>query len=61
MNSFAAPSTSVRLDTSRFITFARDIKKLCAEIANPIYRARSFIYPTTDPGVNPYLRRSAFC
>ncbi len=40
---------------------ARDIRALCAEVANPMLRARSFIYPQTDPGVNPYLRRSAFC
>jgi hypothetical protein len=40
---------------------ARDIRTLCAEVSNPILRARSFIYPPADPGVNPYLRRSAFC
>jgi hypothetical protein len=40
---------------------ARDIRTLCAEVPNPVLRARSFIYPRTDPGVNPYLRRSAFC
>ena len=40
---------------------ARDIRTLCAEAANPVQRARAFIYPRTDPGVNPYLRRSAFC
>jgi radical SAM superfamily enzyme YgiQ (UPF0313 family) len=40
---------------------ARDIRNLCAEVSNPVLRARSFIYPQTDPGVNPYLRRSRFC
>jgi radical SAM superfamily enzyme YgiQ (UPF0313 family) len=40
---------------------ARDIQALCAEVSNPTLRARSFIYPRTDPGVNPYLRRSRFC
>jgi hypothetical protein len=40
---------------------ARDIRALCAEVSNPVLRARSFIYPPTDPGVNPYLRRSRFC
>jgi radical SAM superfamily enzyme YgiQ (UPF0313 family) len=40
---------------------ARDIRTLCAEVSNPVLRARSFIYPQTDPGVNPYLRRSGFC
>lgn len=40
---------------------ARDIRALCAEASNPALRARSFIYPRTDPGVNPYLRRSQFC
>ncbi len=40
---------------------ARDIRALCAEVSNPVLRARSFIYPQTDPGVNPYLRRSRFC
>jgi hypothetical protein len=40
---------------------ARDIQALCAEVSNPALRARSFIYPRTDPGVNPYLRRSRFC
>lgn len=40
---------------------ARDIRALCAEVSNPAVRARSFIYPQTDPGVNPYLRRSQFC
>jgi hypothetical protein len=40
---------------------ARDIQALCAEASNPALRARSFIYPRTDPGVNPYLRRSRFC
>ena len=39
----------------------RDIRALCAEAANPVLRARSFIYPQTDPGVNPYLRRAGFC
>jgi radical SAM superfamily enzyme YgiQ (UPF0313 family) len=39
----------------------RDIRTLCAEVSNPVLRARSFIYPQTDPGVNPYLRRSRFC
>ena len=29
--------------------------------ANPALRARSFLYPATDPGTNPYLRRSRFC
>jgi radical SAM superfamily enzyme YgiQ (UPF0313 family) len=40
---------------------ARDIRALCSEVSNPALRARSFIYPRTDPGVNPYLRRSRFC
>jgi radical SAM superfamily enzyme YgiQ (UPF0313 family) len=40
---------------------ARDIRALCAEVSNPVLRARSFIYPPTDPGVNPYLRRARFC
>lgn len=40
---------------------ARDIRTLCAEVSNPVLRARSFIYPPADPGVNPYLRRSSFC
>lgn len=40
---------------------AREIRALCAEVPNPMLRARSFIYPPTDPGVNPYLRRSRFC
>ncbi|HYD50507.1 MAG TPA: hypothetical protein VEB21_19280, partial [Terriglobales bacterium] len=40
---------------------ARDIRALCAQVSNPALRARSFIYPQTDPGVNPYLRRSRFC
>jgi len=40
---------------------ARDIRTLCREVPNPVLRARSFIYPPTDPGVNPYLRRSEFC
>lgn len=40
---------------------ARDIRTLCAEVSNPVLRARSFIYPATDPGVNPYLRRARFC
>ena len=39
----------------------RDIQTLCAGNANPVLRARSFIYPQTDPGVNPYFRRSRFC
>jgi len=40
---------------------AHGIRALCAAVTNPVVRARSFIYPQTDPGVNPYLRRSAFC
>ena len=40
---------------------ARDIRALCTAVPNPVLRARSFIYPQTDPGVNPYLRRSGFC
>jgi hypothetical protein len=39
---------------------AHDIRTLCAEVSNPALRARSFIYPQSDPGVNPYLRRSEF-
>jgi radical SAM superfamily enzyme YgiQ (UPF0313 family) len=39
---------------------ARDIRALCAAVSNPVLRARSFIYPDTDPGANPYLRRSRF-
>ena len=39
---------------------ARDIRALCAAVSNPVLRARSFIYPGSDPGVNPYLRRSRF-
>jgi radical SAM superfamily enzyme YgiQ (UPF0313 family) len=39
----------------------RDIQSLCAAVSNPALRARSFIYPQSDPGVNPYLRRSGFC
>jgi hypothetical protein len=42
-------------------TQARDIRALCRQLSNPVLRARSFIYPQTDPGVNPYLRRSRFC
>ena len=38
----------------------RDIRELCMEAPHPVLRARSVIYPKTDPGVNPYLRRSAF-
>lgn len=37
----------------------RDIRALCDEVSNPALRARSFIYPLSDPGVNPYLRRSS--
>jgi radical SAM superfamily enzyme YgiQ (UPF0313 family) len=40
---------------------ARDIRALCAAVSNPVLRARSFIYPQSDPGVNPYLRQSGFC
>ena len=40
---------------------ARDIQALCVEAANPALRARSFIYPQTDPGVNPYFRHARFC
>jgi hypothetical protein len=39
---------------------SRDIRILCAEARNPAQRARSFIYPRVDPGVNPYLRRAQF-
>jgi hypothetical protein len=64
---FRVAPEAFRLERERRMRFwhdadqTRDIQRLCAEIANPVYRARSFIYPTTDPGVNPYLRRSAFC
>jgi radical SAM superfamily enzyme YgiQ (UPF0313 family) len=40
---------------------ARDIRTICTGVSNPVLRARSFIYPPTDPGTNPYLRRSGFC
>ncbi len=40
---------------------AHQIHALCASSSNPVLRARSFIYPVTDPGVNPYLRRAEFC
>ncbi len=40
---------------------ARDLRRLRSDVSNPILRARSFIYPATDPGVNPYLRHARFC
>lgn len=39
---------------------AADIRALCDRASSPLSRARGFIYPATDPGVNPYLRRCAF-
>lgn len=39
----------------------RDIQALCVETPNPIVRARTFVYPPTDPGMNPYFRRARFC
>jgi hypothetical protein len=42
-------------------TQAHNIRALCAKAPSPVQRARSFIYPDTDPGVNPYLRRSRVC
>jgi radical SAM superfamily enzyme YgiQ (UPF0313 family) len=64
---FRVDPTEFRLESARRMRFwhdevqARDIAELCAEVGNPVLRARSFIYPQTDPGVNPYLRRSRFC
>jgi hypothetical protein len=55
-----------RLSEPRTMRFSHDgeqagaITRLCSEIANPVLRARSFIYPPTDPGVNPYLRHARF-
>jgi len=64
---FCVDPLEFRLQSPRRMRFwhddvqARDIRALCATVSNPALRARSFIYPQTDPGVNPYLRRSAFC
>ena len=64
---FRVDPAEFRLEGARRMRFwhdevqARDIADLCAEVGNPVLRARSFIYPQTDPGVNPYLRRSRFC
>ncbi|MGH7787134.1 MAG: B12-binding domain-containing radical SAM protein [Candidatus Binatia bacterium] len=64
---FAVDPAEFRLAGAKTMRFwhddeqARDIRKLCREVSNPILRARSFIYPPSDPGVNPYLRRSGFC
>jgi hypothetical protein len=64
---FRVDPTEFRLEGARRMRFwhdevqARDIAALCAEVSNPVLRARSFIYPQTDPGVSPYLRRSRFC
>jgi radical SAM superfamily enzyme YgiQ (UPF0313 family) len=65
--SFQGEPESFRLPSPRRMRFrhddaqARDIRALVADISNPVLRARSFIYPPTDPGVNPYLRRAEFC
>ncbi|HYB99098.1 MAG TPA: cobalamin-dependent protein [Candidatus Limnocylindrales bacterium] len=40
---------------------AEDIRSLCSRERDPAARARSFLYPASDPGTNPYLRRSEFC
>lgn len=64
---FAVEPSGFRLDQPRTMRFrhdakqAHDLETLCAEEAHPVLRARSFIYPRTDPGFNPYLRRGAFC
>jgi hypothetical protein len=64
---FRVDPSEFRLEKPRAMRFwhdaeqARDIQALCAAVSNPALRARSFIYPRTDPGVNPYLRRSGFC
>jgi len=64
---FRVDPEEFRLDRPRQMRFwhderqASDIRALCTEVSNPVLRARSFIYPQTDPGVNPYLRRSRFC
>jgi len=49
MNSFAAPSTSVRLDTSRFITFARDIKISHSIFALPFALLSAFLAAGGSP------------
>jgi radical SAM superfamily enzyme YgiQ (UPF0313 family) len=64
---FRVDPAQFRLPSPRTMRFwhdevqAREIEALCAEVSNPVLRARSFIYPQTDPGTNPYLRRSRFC
>jgi len=64
---FRVDPSDFRLQQPRKMRFwhdadqARDIRSLCAEASNPVLRARSFIYPQSDPGVNPYFRRSGFC
>jgi radical SAM superfamily enzyme YgiQ (UPF0313 family) len=64
---FRAEPDGFRLPAARRMRFwhddaqAREIRALCRDVSNPVLRARSFIYPATDPGVNPYLRRSGFC
>lgn len=39
---------------------ADGIRSLREEIRDPVLLARSFIYPRTDPGQNPYLRHASF-
>lgn len=63
---FRVDPAAFRLDRPRRMQFRHDtdqtrsLRRLCDEQANPYLRARSFIYPQTDPGTNPYLRRGLF-
>jgi hypothetical protein len=65
-NGFAVDPERFRLPAPRRMRFwhdarqATEIRALCSAVPNAAIRARSFIYPATDPGVNPYLRRAAF-
>jgi radical SAM superfamily enzyme YgiQ (UPF0313 family) len=64
---FRADPRAFRLAAPRQMRFwhdpaqRRQIRALCQTAPTPAVRARSFIYPPSDPAVNPYLRRAAFC
>ena len=55
-----------RLETPGTMKFWHDetqaaaIRSLCEAHEHPAVRARDFVYPKTDPGLNPYIRRSTF-